>query len=118
MGGPSPERGCGPQRSQGFRPGRESERPIVPRRPGNAGGGKGPYFWGAFEEAKGWGIGMSLVTPEKIRRFQRKLYDKAKREPATNSVDAAHGDGRTMSFSASSESSDSERFMWVPPRGL
>ena len=24
---------------------------------------------------------MSLVTPEQIRRFQRKLYDKAKREP-------------------------------------
>ena len=23
---------------------RESERPIVPLKPGNAGGGKGPYF--------------------------------------------------------------------------
>ena len=28
----------------GCRSGRDSERPIVPRRPGNAGGGKGPHF--------------------------------------------------------------------------
>jgi len=29
--------------------GRESERVIIPVMPGNAGGGKGPYFWRAFE---------------------------------------------------------------------
>ena len=28
----------------GCRSGRDSERPIVPRKPGNAGGGKGPHF--------------------------------------------------------------------------
>ena len=31
---------------------RESERPIVPRKPGNAGGGKGPYLIGVFEGGK------------------------------------------------------------------
>ena len=73
--------GRGPRQVIRTRPERESERPIVPRKPGNAGGGKGPYFWAAFEEAKGEEIDVSLVTPEKIRRFQRKLYIKAKREP-------------------------------------
>jgi hypothetical protein len=29
--------------------GRESERGIRPVKPGNAGGGKAPYFWHAFE---------------------------------------------------------------------
>jgi len=37
---------------------------------------------GAFEETEGREIGsMSLETPEKIGKFQRKLYRKAKREP-------------------------------------
>ena len=30
----------------------ESERAIRPMRPGNAGGGKGPYFWCACEGGK------------------------------------------------------------------
>ena len=30
----------------------DSERVIVPLKPGNAGGGKGPHFRNAFEEAK------------------------------------------------------------------
>jgi hypothetical protein len=34
----------------GRRFGRESDRAIVLRRPGNAGGGKGPDFWCAFAE--------------------------------------------------------------------
>jgi len=41
------------QRSRkGGRPGWDSERVIVPLKPGNAGGGKGPHFRSAFEEAK------------------------------------------------------------------
>ncbi len=36
---------------------------------------------GAFEEAKGEEIGVSLKTPDKVRRLQRKLYVKAKEEP-------------------------------------
>ncbi len=42
-------RGRSPQRLGGGRPGRGSDGPIVPLKPGNAGGGKGPCFWGAFE---------------------------------------------------------------------
>ena len=34
------------------RVGRESERAIRPLRPGNAGGGKGPYFWCALDGAE------------------------------------------------------------------
>ena len=34
------------------RPARESDRVIVPLRPVNAGGGKDPDFWCAFEEAE------------------------------------------------------------------
>jgi len=41
------------QRSRfGGRPDWDSERVIVPLKPGNAGGGKGPHFRNAFEEAK------------------------------------------------------------------
>ena len=34
----------------GYRPERASDRVIVPLKPGNAGGGKGPDFWCAFDE--------------------------------------------------------------------
>ena len=29
-----------------------AERPVVPLKPGNAGGGKGPDFWCAFEDGE------------------------------------------------------------------
>ena len=38
----------------------ESERPIVPSRPGNAGGGKGPHFGSAGEVAQSRGIGRKV----------------------------------------------------------
>ncbi len=60
---------------------RESERLIVPEKPGNAGGGKGPHFRHASEAAEGQEIDVSLATPESIRRLQKKLYVKAKKEP-------------------------------------
>src|SRR5665213_3093626 len=62
---------------------RESERPVVAMKPGNSGGAKGPCFWCACKGIEDQQeIGVSLVTPEKISRFQRKLYVKAKSEPA------------------------------------
>src|SRR5262249_15942736 len=74
--------GRGPKRRQkGRRPVWESERAIQPVRPGNAGGGKGPYFWCACEEGKERGLTMSLPTPSKLRELQIKLYRKAKNEP-------------------------------------
>jgi len=51
-------------------------------KPGNAGGGKDPDFWRAFEEGEVKVIGKSLQTPTRIRSLQRKLYRKAKAEPA------------------------------------
>ena len=36
---------------------RESDRAVVLLRPGNAGGGKGPDFWRAFEVGEDWVIG-------------------------------------------------------------
>jgi RNA-directed DNA polymerase len=77
-----PEGSCSQQQhGNGSCPDRESERSILPTKPGNAGGGKGPYFGNAFEETKDRRLTMSLETPEKIRQFQRKLYIKAKEEP-------------------------------------
>jgi RNA-directed DNA polymerase len=51
-------------------------------KPGNAGGGKDPDFWRAFEDGGVKVIGKSLQTPIRIRSLQRKLYRKAKAEPA------------------------------------
>src|SRR3954470_11448204 len=42
-------RGSRPQRRVRRRSGRASDRVTVPLRPGNAGGGKGPDFWRAFD---------------------------------------------------------------------
>src|SRR3954464_13564037 len=42
-------RGWRPQRRVRRRSGRESDRVTVPLRPGNAGGGKDPDFWRAFD---------------------------------------------------------------------
>src|SRR4051794_4444387 len=50
--------------------------------PGNVGGGEDPGFWGACGGAGGRGLGVSLATPDSIRKLQRKLYLKAKDEPA------------------------------------
>jgi RNA-directed DNA polymerase len=66
----------------GVQPSRESERLVVPSKPVNAGGGKGPHFWSASDEDEDGEIGeVSLEPPEKVRSLQRKLYEKAKREP-------------------------------------
>jgi RNA-directed DNA polymerase len=51
-------------------------------KPGNAGRGKDPAFWRAFEDGEVKVIGKSLQTPIRIRNLQRKLYRKAKAEPA------------------------------------
>lgn len=62
-------------------PKRESEGPVVPKKPVKAGGGKGPWFRMLPMGKKNREIGMGLETPEKVRELQRKLYVKAKGEP-------------------------------------
>jgi RNA-directed DNA polymerase len=59
----------------------KSEGRVVPMRPGNAGGGKAPYFSLGLLKGKGEVIAVRLQTPQKIRDLQRGLYLKAKREP-------------------------------------
>jgi len=66
---------------KGDRSWQESEGLIVLLKPGNAGGGKGPWFGYAYPTSeRRKGIGSNLVTPEKIRELRRKLYAKAKQE--------------------------------------
>ncbi len=60
----------------------KSERPILPKKPGNAGGGKGPWFKSNARRSKGKEIGVSLITPESVWQLQEALHAKAKREPA------------------------------------
>ena len=43
---------------------RVAERPAVPRRPGNAGGGKGPQFKVGAERSEVSEIGGTLATPQ------------------------------------------------------
>jgi len=62
--------------------GGKSERPIVPKKPGNAGGGKGPWFKSKARRSKGKEIGVSLITPESVWQLQEALQAKAKSEPA------------------------------------
>jgi hypothetical protein len=52
LGRPGLAGGSDLKRQMSRRPGRESERVIVPWKPGNAGGGKDPHFWNASEEAE------------------------------------------------------------------
>ena len=63
-------------------PGGESERPIVPRKPGNAGGGKGPQFKRVSKEATAGRLVMSLQTSdETVEKLQTALHTKAKADP-------------------------------------
>jgi hypothetical protein len=62
--------------------GGKSERPILPLKPGNAGGGKGPWFKSNTRRSKGKEIGVSLNTPKIVWQLQKALDAQAKREPA------------------------------------
>ena len=50
-------------------------------KPGNAGGGKGPWFGYACRKSEGRReTGFKPTSPDKLRKLQRKLYHKAKQE--------------------------------------
>ena len=61
-------------------PGGKSERPILPKKPGNAGGGKGPWFKSNERRSKGPEIGASLQTPKRVWQLQEALDAQAKSE--------------------------------------
>src|SRR3954471_12365561 len=64
IGGDPSRPGLAAPTSQRRRVGRESERAIRPWRPGNAGGGTGPCFWCALDEAEDRGLAADWHTPE------------------------------------------------------
>ena len=54
---------------------------VLPRMPGNAGGGKEPWFESDTERKQGVTTGESLTGAEKVRKLQTVLHTKAKEEP-------------------------------------
>ena len=81
----SPIGGGGPPNRQPVRvrSGRSgvAERFVVPEKPGNAGGGKGPWFRGNAGRGESREIDVSLPTPRKVRKLQAALHAKAKGSP-------------------------------------
>ena len=63
------------------RAGRVAEGLVLPRMPGNAGGGKEPWFESDTGRMKGVTTGESLTGSEKVRKLQTVLHAKAKEEP-------------------------------------
>src|SRR5258708_5480501 len=58
-----------------------SERFIVPVKPCNYGGGKGPQFWNNVSRADSREIGVSLEPPVKVGKLREALHAKAKGSP-------------------------------------
>jgi RNA-directed DNA polymerase len=58
-----------------------SERPIVPTKPGNSGGGKGPRFKVNVRSGESREIGVSLIPLPKVQKLQATLHAKAKSAP-------------------------------------
>lgn len=73
----SPTEGAGD--SWIWRPGM-ADGPVVPKKPGNAGGGKGPWFKGNATSGEVRRLG-NLSTPIKVQKLQKALHAKAKAEP-------------------------------------
>src|SRR5207244_11315602 len=59
-----------------------ADRSVVPRKPGNAGGGKGPEFKVNVERSESKEIGVNLTTPLSVQKLQTALHAKAKGSPS------------------------------------
>ena len=57
-----------------------AERFVVPLKPGNAGGGKGPQFKTDATSGEGLGDWGNLSTPKTVQKLQKALHAKAKAE--------------------------------------
>jgi len=69
-------------RQRQARPYGVTERPVVVRKPGNAGGAKGPQFKDNATSGNGpQGLMMNLPTLESVQKLQTALHAKAKGEP-------------------------------------
>ena len=60
---------------------RQSERFIVPRKPGNSGGGKGSHFQRGVRQVDNSEIGMFLQPPLTVGKLQATHHTKAKESP-------------------------------------
>ena len=58
-----------------------AERSAVPRKPGNAGGGKGPQFKADVESSEVPEIGATLCNSAKARELRKASHAQAKEEP-------------------------------------
>ncbi len=58
-----------------------AERLVVPLKPGNSGGGKGPQFKTDARRSEGPGRLGDLSTPDSVQKLQTALHAKAKAEP-------------------------------------
>ena len=58
-----------------------AERPVVARKPGNAGRAKGPQFKVNARRSESRRLVMSLQPPPKVRKLQEALHAKAKGAP-------------------------------------
>src|SRR6266571_4499200 len=70
--------GWDPTSWQARRARQESERVVVLLKPGNAGGGKGPYFWHACEGAEQSVIGDEPGNTNNLQTLSNKLYGTTK----------------------------------------
>jgi hypothetical protein len=62
-----------------------AERFVVPLKPDNAGGGKGPQFKTDAIRGEGHGDWLNLSTPKSVQKLQMALHAKAKREVLSES---------------------------------
>jgi hypothetical protein len=63
-----------------------AERSVVPGKPGNAGGGKGPWFKTGTESSNAREIGATLVNSgSKLRELRKASHAEAKDEPGLRS---------------------------------
>jgi len=59
-----------------------AERPVVPKKPGNSGRGKGPWFKVNAGRGESRETDVSLIPPAKVRKLQAALHAKAKESPS------------------------------------
>src|ERR1700692_613049 len=62
-----------------------TERFVVPRKPGNAGGGKGPQFKTGAESGNASEIGVTLRNSGKARELRKAPHAEAKERPGFRS---------------------------------
>ena len=93
VGDDQPDSGDG----QAGRPG-VAERPVVPLKPGNAGGGKGPQFKTDAVRGEGRRRLGNLTTPKSVQKLQMALHAKRRPKPATASTRCTTRSAATTSW--------------------